>query len=141
MATNKQTQDVESNANIPKALRMFAFEDSPLADVDTTGMGGGDTPFVQTAALVGVPFVIHRIQHIETRFGPRWMFTITLFESANTQEYACTFSELSPVAAQVTRWHENAGETMMDAMLPMGPVTLERQGKSYRLASWGEQSA
>lgn len=116
--------------------------DTGASQVNTSGMGGEDTPFVQTATMVGTPFLIHKARHIETKYGPRWMLTIQKYHDLGPDRenrYAITFSEQAPAALQIQTLMDGIelGAYTEDDVFPV-LATLVRQGKSYRLEEWDE---
>lgn len=115
--------------------------DTAAAAVDTSGMGGEDTPFIQTATMVEQPFLIHSIRHIETKYGPRWLLVIQKWHTLDLAEkdarFAMTFSELSPVALELQTLQDefDMGARLPETTFPL-LTSMVRQGKSYRLVDW-----
>jgi len=133
--TTKLTSDNANGANEPK---LFAFEETPAAEVDVSLMGGGSIPFYGAENLVNLPIVIHNVEFhelVHSKFGdaPKWYVYFTFYKSSNTQMYVCSFGLKSPVAGQLQAFEDAA--VPIETRLPMGPVTIVRQAKSYRLAS------
>ena len=112
---------------------LTSFDAAGLNDVDVSRLGGGTTPFVTAASLIDVPFILEDAQYVEvTQFGPKYFAYIRHYESDNTQIYAVTFTPRSPAFAQLRALADNLRAS--GAIYPVGPLTLERQGKSYRFA-------
>ncbi len=107
------------------------FEETPAAEVDTTGMGGELTPFYACADAIGRAFLIHDIlPRIETEYGTRMFVHVSFTADETPERYTLSFTEKAPAFAQLLVLADSES-----AAFPIGPVTLARKGKSYVVVS------
>jgi hypothetical protein len=133
LAQELENMSTKQTANETRS-DLHAFDLTPASEADIHDMGGGLTPFIPVVNLLGIDFVIEQIEFhevVKSRFGegPKWYIYLRLYQQPNQQLYVASFSLRSPVATQLIA----LGDDPMQ-YLPLGPVTLERQEKSFRLA-------
>lgn len=104
------------------------WDETGLDAVDVSSMGGELTPFYPNVDALGRIFTILDIlQHVDTEYGAR-MFVHVTFRDDPEKKWTLTFTEKAPVHAQLTTLAEAS-----ESIFPIGPVSLFRQGKSYRI--------
>jgi hypothetical protein len=119
---------------------MTPFDETGAADVDIA-----QYEYVSATNLLGVAFVVHGVTRA---YVPQFMtpdddgwrlhVTVSHFDSSRPDDapahlYTMTCRPTMPLGRQLAVFADNADEA---AKLPLGPVTLDRIGRTFKLLAW-----
>jgi len=92
-------------------------------------VGATTVPTIRAADLEGRPFWIYDAREVETKFGKRIVFEIEVHK--DNGRYALFLGPMPFRLAVLKAIAEGKG--------PIGPCTLERQGRAWALVDWSSE--